>query len=79
MGRFLRRAWVIAAAALLADLGCKNTAASRSYANDPLLISKKPVEGNAATIPVALNRREPTAPALPSDTMVVRAACPDEN
>jgi hypothetical protein len=69
---------MVAATALIGSVGCKGTSAEHSYPNDPLLISKKPVEGKTgSTRAVALVHHELEVPSQPSETVLVRAACPD--
>ena len=66
-----RRIWHFSVVALIvAGLGCQhhsNTAANNKQPPDPLLISKKPVEGKPTSFePGAFAWREPQAPARES-------------
>ena len=57
------------AAVLWAGLvaGCQGTAKKNAYDNDPLVMSRKPVEGNAAApAAVPLARAEPVPPPVPT-------------
>jgi hypothetical protein len=61
-------AWLAVAVGICLS-GCKGPAPAQSYANDPLLISKKPVEGKPnGAAPVMLANRGPVPP-LPSDRL----------
>jgi hypothetical protein len=71
--------WACLAAVAAAVLpGCKSTAPAQAYPNDPLLISKKPIEGDPAqSRPSALLNREPQVPPLPPDALVLKQSPPD--
>jgi hypothetical protein len=59
--------------------GCKGTAPQPAYPNDPLLVSKKPVEGKLESKkPQAVVRAESTMPPLPIEALVARPA-PDHS
>ena len=56
-------AWLAVAAAGICLAGCKSSAPNLAYPNDPLLISKKPVEGKPTNAqPVLVADRGPTPP-----------------
>jgi hypothetical protein len=83
MGRKLR---ILCGAALLvgcAAVGCttKNHAVRDKPPSDPLLVSKKPVEGKAnATAPVRTAFQEPSPPPLPApDVTTVNGTAPGAN
>src|SRR5262245_35775654 len=59
-------------------LGCKSTPAEHTYPNDPLLISKKPIERNPeATRTVLVAYHEPPGPPSPLDALVAKPSSPD--
>ncbi len=77
MRRWLLRAWLISAVVSWCLSGCKSSAPKQAYPNDPLLVSKKPVEGKlnqGQGKPQALVRAEPAMPPLPIEALVPQPA-----
>jgi hypothetical protein len=73
MRPLLRWAWLAAALGAILP-GCKSTSPEQAYPNDPLLISKKPIEGKPEqSRPSAILNREPQVPPLPPDALVVKS------
>jgi hypothetical protein len=67
----LLRVWLSAFLGCSAILGCELTADHNKYPHDPLLLSKKPVEGKLGDAkPLQLARAEPIAPPLPNTALV---------
>src|SRR5262249_13163782 len=69
--------WACLSSAITAGClaGCKGTAPQPAYPNDPLLVSKKPVEGKLESKkPQAVVRAESTMPPLPIEALVARPA-----
>ena len=78
MPRNCLKVWLAAAVAGLCLPGCKSTPAPHPYPNDPLLISKRPVEATAETArPTAVVKREPRVPPMPSEAVVSRSVSSD--
>jgi len=75
---FPLRAGLIAVATVAAFLGCKGTPPDHAYPNDPLLISKQPIESSPANAPPMLvAHREPLVPPCPCDVLAARTADPE--
>jgi hypothetical protein len=78
MQRSFRRA-VLAAAILVAAVGCTRSMVQQNkQPPDPLLVSKKPVEGKPTSNSSGrvLTRVDPQPPALPADDPILNAAAP---
>jgi hypothetical protein len=71
MRRRTRRAWSITALAGSLALGCHLGAGRPAFSDDPLVLSKRPVEGQPAqtAAPVQLARAEPAQPLLPASAL----------
>jgi hypothetical protein len=74
MRRFPLRAGLIVVGTLAAFMGCKGTAPDHAYPNDPLLISKKPIESSPANAqqPVMVAQRAPLVPPSREDALATR-------
>src|SRR5262249_469802 len=69
---------LIAVATVAAFLGCKGTPPDHAYPNDPLLISKQPIESSPLnTPPMLVAHREPLVPPSPCDALPARTADPE--
>jgi hypothetical protein len=71
MRRRTRRAWSVAALASSLALGCQLGTSRPAYSDDPLVLSKHPVEGRPAqtAAPLLLARAEPALPLLPATAL----------
>ena len=79
MRPYLLRACLISAITAACLAGCKGNVPQPAYPNDPLLVSKKPVEGKLESKkPQAVVRAESTIPPLPIEALVARPA-PDHS
>lgn len=77
MFRIISRWWLLSGLLATCVLGCESTA-RRPYADDPLLMNRKPVVAKAAAAsPGALARTEPPPPTPPS-TALASATVPEE-
>jgi hypothetical protein len=57
--------WLAVLAGCLALVGCERAAVRPNYPRDPLLLSKRPVEGKVENTPPLVAQGEPVMPAVP--------------
>ena len=75
MRRWLLRGWLISAMAAWFLSGCRSSGPKQAYPNDPLLVSKKPVEGKLNPgKPQVLVRADPVIPPVPIEALVAEPA-----
>jgi hypothetical protein len=76
----MRRLLLPSCLALAVAAGCKSAPPDAPYPNDPLLVSKKPIEGKLETArPVLVVHHEPAVPLPPAEALVQRPLPPDES
>jgi hypothetical protein len=78
MFRKMVSAWVAVGLSGLVVCGCEAVSGRHSFANDPLLVNKKPIEGKVdAAGPTAIARNEIPAPAMPPQALASAHTLPE--